>query len=492
MDNRSTPTPAFDMVLFGGTGDLVMRKLLPSLYQAHAASLLNQQGRLLALGRKAMSRDDYLALVEKNARQHIKEHFDAAAWESFRARIDYLQVDAGEAAHYPALAEAVGQHPERVVVCYLATAPNLFAGICENLAAVGLNRPNVRVVLEKPLGIDLDSSNEINDAVARFFKEDQLYRIDHYLGKESVQNLMAIRFANALFEPLWRREWIHDVQITISEDLGVGTRGDFYDGTGALRDMVQNHLLQLLCIVAMEPPANMEADAVRDEKLKVLKALRPFSEQDVANKTVRGQYKAGAVAGQPVVGYLQEQGIPADSQTETFVALKAEIDNWRWAGVPFFLRTGKRMQERLAEIVINFRDVPHQLFSGPLSGSHTANRLVIQLQPEESIRLYFLAKEPGDTMRLQPAYLDLDFYKAFKVRRADAYERLLLDVIRGKLALFMRRDELVEAWRWVMPIMECWQNSSNTPPKQYTAGTWGPAASSALLSRDGISWHEES
>ncbi|MCD5361483.1 glucose-6-phosphate dehydrogenase [Chromobacterium aquaticum] len=491
MDTRTTPTPAFDMVLFGGAGDLVMRKLLPSLYQAHAAGLLNQQGRILALGRKDLSRDDYLAFVEKNSRQHVKAHFDAAAWDSFCARIEYLKVDASQPRDFPALADKLKDDGDRVVVCYLATAPNLFAGICENLAAVGLNSGNVRVVLEKPLGTDLDSSNEINDDVARFFKEEQLYRIDHYLGKESVQNLMAIRFANALFEPLWRREWIHDVQITISEDLGVGSRGDFYDGTGALRDMVQNHLLQLLCIVAMEPPANMEADAVRDEKLKVLKALRPFSEQDVAAKTVRGQYKAGAVGGQPVVGYLNEQGIPADSQTETFVALKAEIDNWRWAGVPFFLRTGKRMQERLAEIVINFRDVPHQLFNGPMSGSHTANRLVIRLQPEESIRLYFLAKEPGDNMRLQPAYLDLDFYKAFKVRRADAYERLLLDVIRGKLALFMRRDELIEAWRWVEPIMDSWSRSSNLPPKQYTAGTWGPAASSALLSRDGIGWHEE-
>lgn len=491
METRSTPTPAFDMVLFGGAGDLVMRKLLPSLYQAHNAGLLNEQGRILALGRKDLSRADYLAAVEKQSRIHIKSHFDDAAWQSFCARIDYLKVDASQAADYPALAEKIGADAGKVVVCYLATAPNLFAGICENLAAVGLNRDNVRVVLEKPLGTDLESSNEINDDVARFFQEEQLYRIDHYLGKESVQNLMAIRFANALFEPLWRREWIHDVQITISEELGVGSRGDFYDGTGALRDMVQNHLLQLLCIVAMEPPANLEADAVRDEKLKVLKALRPFTEQDVVTKTVRGQYKAGASNGQPVVGYLEEAGIPQHSQTETFVAIKAEIDNWRWAGVPFFLRTGKRMQERLAEIVINFRDVPHQVFAGPMGGNHHANRMVIRLQPDESIRLYFLAKEPGDTMRLQPAYLDLDFYKAFKVRRADAYERLLLDVIRGKLALFMRRDELIEAWRWVEPIMETWANSSSNPPKQYTAGSWGPAASSALLSRDGISWHEE-
>ncbi|GGY04883.1 glucose-6-phosphate dehydrogenase [Paludibacterium paludis] len=490
MDNRARQTPAFDMVLFGGTGDLVMRKLLPSLYQAHAAGLLAPSGRILALGRRDMGREAYLAYVADHARQNIKTNFDEAHWASFQERIDYLKVDASAPDDYRALADALPREEGRVTVCYLATAPDLFAGICESLAAVGLNREGVRVVLEKPLGTDLDSSNAINDDVARFFREDQLYRIDHYLGKESVQNLMAIRFANALFEPLWRREWIHDVQITIAEDLGVEGRGDFYDGTGALRDMVQNHLLQLLCIVAMEPPSNMESDSVRDEKLKVLKALRPFTEQDVASRSVRGQYKSGAVAGRPVVGYVEEPGIPPGSGTETFVALKAEIDNWRWAGVPFFLRTGKRMQERLAEIVINFRDVPLKLFPSPV-GCHTANRLVIRLQPEESIRLYFLAKEPGDTMRLQPAYLNLDFHEMFKLRRADAYERLLLDVIRGKLALFMRRDELVEAWRWVEPIMESWQHSS-IPPKLYTAGTWGPAASSALLSRDGVAWHEES
>jgi len=484
-----SPTPAFDMVLFGATGDLVMRKLLPALYQAHAAGALHAAGRILAVGRRPLARDGYVEWARRQVPEHIHA-LDAAAWQGFLARLDYVQLDARVPQGYAALAAWLGPaDAERVVVCYLATDPELFAPVCENLAAAGLNHPQVRVVLEKPLGHDLASSDAINDALSSHFAERQLYRIDHYLGKESVQNLMALRFGNALFEPLWRREWVHHVQISIAEDIGVEGRGEFYDHTGALRDMVQNHLLQLLCMVAMEPPVSLQADAIRDEKLKVVKALRRFGPDDIAHKTVRGQYRAGTVGGQAVPGYREQDGIAPDSRTETFVAIKAEIDNWRWAGVPFYLRTGKRLAKRVAEIVIHFRDVPHALIPSPV-GCHTANRLVIRLQPEESIRLYFLAKEPGDHMRLQPAYLNLDFHALFKARRADAYERLLLDVIRGRLALFMRRDELVEAWRWVEPLLAAWQPGA-PPPQPYPAGSWGPAAASQLLSRDATAWHEE-
>ncbi|MGB6103478.1 MAG: glucose-6-phosphate dehydrogenase [Pusillimonas sp.] len=482
-------TPAFDIVFFGGTGDLALRKLIPSLYHAHKAGALHPDGRIFSLGRKNIGLEGYLQLLAERVRPRLGPDFDEEVWAAFTRRLHFRTLEAGTAKDYADLARALGDSPARVTVCYLATAPSLFIPICQHLAAAGVNHPNVRVVLEKPLGHDLESSNAINAAVGRCFSENQIYRIDHYLGKESVQNLMAIRFGNTLFEPLWRREWIDNVQITIAEELGVEERGEFYDRTGALRDMLQSHLLQLLCIVAMEPPPSLSEDAVRDEKLKVLKSLKPFMPEDVLAKAVRGQYRSGAINGMPVPAYRDEHDIAPDSNTETFVALQAEVGNWRWAGVPFFLRTGKRMQERVAEIVINFRKVPHSVFPIPV-GLHSANRLVIRLQPKESIRLYLLAKEPGDGMDLQSTYLNLDFHAMFKARWADAYERLLLDVIRGRLALFMRCDEQAQAWNWVEPIIDCWDTHA-IPPKMYTAGSWGPAASSGLLSRAGAVWHEE-
>jgi glucose-6-phosphate 1-dehydrogenase len=361
---------------------------------------------------------------------------------------------------------------------------------CDHLAAAGLVTPKSRVVLEKPLGLDRASAERINQSVGSMFAEQQIYRIDHYLGKEAVQNLLALRFGNNLFEPLWRRGSIRHVQITIAEQLGVEGRGQFYDQTGALRDMVQNHLLQLVCILAMEPPATSDADSMRDEKLKVLRALRPIVDGDVQTKTVRAQYKAGAVNGLPVPGYLEEPGVPAESTTETFVALKAEIDTWRWAGVPFYLRTGKRLQDRLAEIAITFEDVPHSIFERTGTIDRAPNRLVIRLQPQESITLTILAKMPGETMRLKPVNLSLDLAGSFKEKPVDAYERLIMDVVKGNLTLFMRRDELDAAWCWIDPIREGWARYDERM-KSYVSGSWGPAASSALISRDGFTWHDE-
>jgi glucose-6-phosphate 1-dehydrogenase len=375
-------------------------------------------------------------------------------------------------------------------VFFLATSPDLYITICTHLAAGGLVTPASRVVLEKPLGRDLASAQAINAHVGSIFQEQQIFRIDHYLGKEAVQNLLALRFGNVLFEPLWNRGCIRDVQITIAEQVGVEGRGEFYDSIGALRDMVQSHLLQLLCIVAMEPPSSIDPDAVRDEKLKVLRALRPLAGADVASNTVRGQYRAGAIGGHAVPGYLEEPGIPADSTNETFVAIRAHVANWRWAGVPFYLRTGKRIQERLAQIVVNFREVPHAILPSTGPAGQASNSLIINLQPEEGLQLYMMAKTPGDAMQVSPVHLNLDFGEVFKTREWDAYERLLMDVIRGKLTLFMRRDELDEAWRWVEPILAGWRDAGDAP-RAYGAGTWGPAAATAMIAHDGLSWREE-
>ncbi|ASU40190.1 glucose-6-phosphate dehydrogenase [Herbaspirillum sp. meg3] len=480
----------FNFVLFGATGDLAMRKIIPALFSAHLDGKLHQDGRIICVSNQQLSQDAYLDWAQTQAGAHVSEGIageNAKKWQSFLARIAYVVLDANNAADYTLLGQQL--NTEAVTVFYLATSPKLFEPICNHLAASSISLDNARVVLEKPLGHDLQSSRAINDAVARVFAEDQIYRIDHYLGKESVQNLLALRFANSLFEPLWRRESIEHVQLTIAEQLGVEGRGEFYDGTGALRDMVQNHLLQLLCMVAMEPPTSLDANAIRDEKVRVLRALKPFSRDDLESHAVRGQYAAGAVRSQPVVGYHQEAGIPTQSKTESFIALHAEINNWRWAGVPFFLRTGKRLAERTAEIVITFRPIPHAIMPMP-SGIPTSNRLVIRLQPEESIQLHCFAKEPGDGMAIQPVALDLAFDQAFKQKRADAYERLLLDVIRGNLSLFVRRDEQEAAWRWVEPLLNHWQSTS-AAPKSYLAGSWGPSASSAMMSRAGAHWPED-
>jgi glucose-6-phosphate 1-dehydrogenase len=479
----------FTFVLFGGTGDLSMRKILPALFEAHrAGGMLAERGKIVAVARHIADRGEYLQWVDGHVKPHVsKNGLDEAAWASFLARIEFVKIDLGNPADFAQLHDAIQDMPG-IRVFYLATGPSLFVPICHALAAVGLNH-NARIVLEKPLGYDLKSSNAINDAVGEIFAEEQIYRIDHYLGKEPVQNLLALRFGNALFEPLWRREWVESIQITIAEELGVEARGDFYDNTGALRDMVQNHLLQLLSIVAMEPPHSMDSDSVRDEKLRVLRALKPINPQEIGKVAVRGQYHSGVIRGNTVPAYATEQGVKPDSSTETFVALKVEIENWRWAGVPFFLRTGKRLADRVAEIVVNFRAVPHSAL-GASALRAGANRLVIRLQPNETIRLYCLAKQPGEGMNLASVYLDLAFDRFFREGQMEAYQRLLLDVIHGRLALFVRRDEQEAAWRWVEPILNEWK-ASTRPPKPYAAGTWGPAAASAMLAQHGTCWLEE-
>ncbi|MFT3734219.1 MAG: glucose-6-phosphate dehydrogenase [Rhodocyclaceae bacterium] len=478
---------ASDVVLFGGTGDLVMRKLIPALFHLHSLGLLDDGCRIVAVAREQFDGDAYRHLVADKAHSFLHEGYAEAAWSAFLARLEYVGCDVRDVASFESLRGRLQSGGPRLF--YLSTTPALFSPICRNLAASGLIQGDSRVIVEKPLGHDLASSQAINDEIGACFREDQIFRIDHYLGKEPVQNLLALRFGNSLFEPLWRREWVSDVQITVAETIGVGSRGEFYNSTGAMRDMIQNHILQLLCIVAMEPPASISPDAVRDEKLKVLRALRPIVGEGIATHTVRGQYRAGAVEGEVVPGYLEEAGIPAGSCTETFVAIKAEIDSWRWAGVPFYLRTGKRMQDKLAEIVVNFRQMPHSIFGSGALGRF-ANRLVIQMQPNETVLLHMMAKQPGEVMRLEPVKLDLDFREAFRTERLEAYARLLMDALRGNLTLFVRRDEQEAAWRWVEPVMTAWAESEQLP-RTYNAGTWGPAAASALLVRDGFAWHEE-
>jgi glucose-6-phosphate 1-dehydrogenase len=469
---------SFDLVLFGGTGDLTWRKLMPALFQAWRHGKLPADGRILAVARDERSDDQYRAFIhDKFAEVEEAKRPSNEEFAGFAQLLHYRRMDLAQPEHYAGLKQWLDARGADVKVFFLATSPHLFTQICAQLGAAGLNGDEVRVVLEKPLGHDLASAQEINRVVRASFTESQALRIDHYLGKPAVQNLTALRFGNALFEPLWRRESIANIQITIAEHIGVGTRGDFYDRTGALRDMVQNHALQLLTMIAMEPPATGDATAIRDEKLKVLKSLKPFTQEVVARDVVRGQYK----------GYLEETKVPADSHTETFVALRTEVQNWRWAGVPFYLRTGKRLAARDAQIVVNFRPVPHPIFAGTTG----ANKLVIKLQPEDGLELHLLAaKGSGNNETLSPVKLDLDFDKAFVSNRVGAYERLLLDAVAGRLNLFVRSDEQEEAWRWVEPVLEAWRDDPS-PPKVYAAGSWGPPSASALIARDGFAWDEE-
>ncbi len=487
MASKTIKVEPFDLVVFGGTGDLAYRKLFPALYHREKSGQFTDPTRIIGVSRREMSREAFQASVRETLAK-FGEAEDGAALESFIARIDYLPLDATGEKGWKEFAAWLGDDA-RIRAFYLATGPDLFAPIAKRIGEENLASPSSRIIVEKPIGHDGVSAAAINDALGAVFLEKNIFRIDHYLGKETVQNLMALRFANALFEPVWNSAHIDHVQITVAETLGVGGRGAYYDESGALRDMVQNHMLQLLCLVAMEPPASLEADALRDEKLKVLKSLSPINESNVSQLSVRGQYRAGFAEGAHADSY-QHDVANQTSDTETFVALKLGVANWRWAGVPFYLRTGKRLPQRFSEIVVGFRRVPHAIFDHGADGI-PANRLVIRVQPDEGIKLWLMIKEPGPGgMRLQHVPLDMSFAEAFGAKSPEAYERLLMDAVRGNASLFMRRDEVEAAWAFVDPIRAAWAQSGETP-RPYAAGTWGPAASIALIERDGRTWNEE-
>ena len=485
----------FDYVVFGATGDLTLRKLLPALYYRYRDGVIPDDARIIGAARSEMDDAGFQARAADALATHVaKADHDKKVVTKFLHLLRYARGDATKPGGLAALAAVLGDQPDRIRVFYMATSPDLYGPTCLNLREAGLVTGQSRVVLEKPIGHDLRSAKEINDVVGQVFPEAQIFRIDHYLGKETVQNLLALRFANVVFERLWNADVIDHVQITVGETVGVESRGDYYDRSGALRDMVQNHLLQLLCLLAMEPPLNLEADAVRDEKLKVLRALKPIAPHEVSQVTVRGQYSQGTVNGKSVPGYLadlsQGGGPDRTSKTETFVALKAEIQNWRWANVPFYLRSGKRLPQKMSEIVVQFRCTPFNVF-GRDAGEMSPNKLIIRLQPHEGMKLEVMTKnpEPGG-VHLSPKQLDINFEQAFATRYPDAYERLLMDSVRGNPTLFMRRDEVEAAWTWVEPIIDAWE-ATRESPRLYPAGSWGPTSAIALIERDGRTWHED-
>ncbi len=483
------PVEPFDIVVFGGTGDLALRKLAPALLHRWRDGQIPDTSRIIAAARTPMETPAYVQTVrDAMARFHPADTVDDAAWAAMSARIAYQFLDATDPeGDWAGLADKLDPDPQKVRLFYLATPPSLYGPICQNLKKAGLLTPRARVVLEKPIGYDLGSARAINDAVGAVFPEEAIFRIDHYLGKETVQNLLILRFANSLFEPLWNANGVDHVQITVAESIGAGGRASYYDRAGALRDMVQNHLLQLMCLVAMESPQDLDADSVRDEKLKVLRALCPITDVNAAKHTVRGQYAAGVIDGASAPAYRDEFG--GDTRAETFVAIKAQVENWRWAGTPFYLRTGKRMAARRSEIVIQFKPVPHRV-TAPEAGILQPNRLVLRLQPDEGVKLHLMTKEPGPGgLHLRYVPLNLSYAETFKERYPDAYERLLLAVVRGNLGLFMRRDEVEEAWRWTDGILSAWSDDP-TGLHDYAAGTDGPTAASLLLERDGRHWFD--
>jgi len=485
------------MVIFGASGDLTRRKLIPALYNLARAQLLSREFAVVGLARSPMSTEDYRKKVSEDMKQFATGEVDPDLWEWFVRRMHYLSGNFDDEATYPKLKQLLEKIDKDYSThgnyfFYLATAPNYFASVVEQLGKAGLveesNREWRRVIIEKPFGRDLDTARALNQQIRKVLEEKQIYRIDHYLGKETVQNILAFRFANGIFEPIWNRRYIDHVQISVAETVGVEQRGSYYDEAGALRDMVPNHIMQLISLTAMEPPISFHADAVRDEQAKILHAIQPLSSEEVLVKTVRGQYGEGTVAGQHVSAYRSESDVPPDSRTETFVAMKLQIDNWRWADVPFYLRTGKCLPVRNTHIVIQFRRAPFVLFRDTPVENLMPNQLVLHIQPEEGISLRFAAKTPGPVMRLGTVDMNFEYEDYFGLTPSTGYERLLHDCMIGDATLFQRADMVEAGWCVVNPVMDVWKA---LPPRyfpNYPAGTWGPKEADDLLERDGRHW----
>jgi glucose-6-phosphate 1-dehydrogenase len=488
----------FTLVIFGASGDLTRRKLVPALWSLYAARTLPEPFAIVGSARSEVSDDEFRTRMRDAVREFARiQPPSATVWDRFATSLSYVAGDPGDAALYPKLERALqaieGARPGPANrLFYFATPPSLYGAIVENLGASGLARPQggwTRVIVEKPFGHDYESARTLNAQLGRVFAEDQIYRIDHYLGKETVQNLLVLRFANGIFEPLWNRNHVAEVQITVAETIGVETRGAYYEEAGALRDMMQNHLLQLLCLIALEPPVTFDATPVHDEKTKVMRAIRPIDPRKIDEVVLRGQYGPGFVDGRPAPGYRQEKGVARDSTTETYAALRVIVDNWRWAGVPFYLRTGKRLAKRVSEIAIRFHRTPHMIFHREPVGVE-ANELVIRIQPDEGMALTVVAKTPGPDLKLGPVGLDFHYGEVFGAEPPEAYERLLLDAVHGDSTLYARADWVEHAWLLLGPVLDAWAQASTPAPHLYEAGSWGPAEADLFIARDGGSWRK--